>query len=50
VSRWLARLAAVPVVGFYVFILFFTQYVSWDGAWSLLEQHPFLLPAPFFGL
>ncbi|MGE0755516.1 MAG: hypothetical protein AB7O38_00780 [Pirellulaceae bacterium] len=49
-TRWAARLAAVPVVAAYVLILFFTQYVSWDGAWSLLEQHPFLLPAPFFGL
>ena len=48
--RWLARFGAVPIVGFYVFVLFFTQYISWDGAWSLLEQHPFLLPAPFFGL
>jgi hypothetical protein len=48
--RWLARLAAIPVVGFYVLVLFFTQYVSWDGAWGLLEQHPFLLPVPFLGL
>jgi hypothetical protein len=46
--RLLARLAELPIVGFYVLVLFFTQYVSWSGAWSLLEQPPFLLPAPFF--
>lgn len=46
--RLFARLAELPVVGFYVLVLFFTQYVSWSGAWSLLEQPPFLLPAPFF--
>lgn len=48
--RVFARVAEIPVVGFYVFVLFFTQYISWDGAWSLLEQHPVLLPVPFFGL
>jgi hypothetical protein len=46
----LSVVGGLTVVGFYVFVLFFTQYISWDGAWSLLEQHPFLLPAPFFGL
>lgn len=48
IIRLLARVAEIPVVAFYVFVLFFTQYVSWSGAWSLLEQPPFLLPAPFF--
>jgi hypothetical protein len=46
--RLLARCGEVPVVLFYVLVLFFTQYISWSGAWSLLEQPPFLLPAPFF--
>jgi hypothetical protein len=46
--RYLARIAELPVVLFYVLVLFFTQYVSWSGAWTLLEQPPFLLPAPFF--
>jgi hypothetical protein len=45
--RGLARVLAVPVIAFYIFILFFTQYTSFLGPASLLEQHAFLLPAPF---
>ena len=26
--------------------LYFTQYLSWYGTWSLYEQHAFLLPVP----
>lgn len=48
--RWMARLAAVPVVLYYVLVVFFTQYTSWSGPVSLFEQHAFLLPAPFFGM
>ena len=40
--RWLARLAAVPIVLFYILVLFFTQYTSFLGPASLLEQHAFL--------
>ena len=42
--RWLSRFAAIPVVLFYIFILFFTQYTSFLGPASLLEQHAFLVP------
>lgn len=49
VVRQVARLAMVPIVGAYVFLVFFTQYTSWYGVWSLYEQHAFLLPAPFLG-
>ncbi len=49
-SRWAARLAAIPVVGAYAFIVWLTQYLSWHGSLSLLEQHAFLVPAPLFGL
>jgi hypothetical protein len=49
-SRWLARLAAIPVVIYYVLIVFFTQYTSWSGPVSLFEQHAFLLPVPFLGM
>jgi hypothetical protein len=49
-SLWLARVLAVPVVLFYLLILFFTQYTSFLGPASLLEQHAFLLPVPFVGL
>lgn len=47
VSIVFGLIASLPVALFYVVVLFFTQYVSWSGAWSLLEQPPFLLPAPF---
>jgi hypothetical protein len=46
-TRQLARLAMVPVVALYVFIVFFTQYTSWHGVASLYEQHAFLVPVPF---
>ncbi|MGE0537402.1 MAG: DUF4013 domain-containing protein [Pirellulales bacterium] len=46
-SRWVARLGFVPVVAFYVLMVFFSQYTSWQGMGSLVEQHAFLLPVPF---
>jgi len=45
--RWLFRLAALPIVFGYVVILFGTQFISWNGPLSLLEQHAFLVPSPF---
>jgi hypothetical protein len=49
--RWFCRLVAVglalPFIVSYVVILFFTQYISWNGTLSLLEQHAFLVPSPF---
>jgi hypothetical protein len=48
--RWFARLAAIPVILFYILILFFTQYTSFLGPASLLEQHAFLVPVPFLSL
>jgi hypothetical protein len=45
--RWTARLGLVPVVAFYVLMVFFSQYTSWQGLGSLVEQHAFLLPVPF---
>lgn len=47
--RWLSRFAALPVAAVYVFFVWITQYLSWQGAWSLLEQHAFLVPAPGLG-
>ena len=46
---WPARVLLIPVVGVYVLIVFFTQYLSWYGSLSLLEQHAFLVPAPMLG-
>lgn len=48
--RWGARLAAIPVAGFYVLFVYLTQYLSWNGPISLLEQHAFLVPAPMLSL
>ncbi len=47
--RWASRLATLPVVAIYVIVVYFTQYLSWYGPWSLYEQHAFLVPAPFVG-
>lgn len=48
--RWLARLAAIPVILFYILVLFFTQYTSFLGPASILEQHAFLVPVPFLAM
>ena len=47
--RWTGRLAIVPVVAFYLLIVFFSQFTAWRGVYSLYEQHAFLLPVPFLG-
>jgi hypothetical protein len=48
--RWTGRLPLLPAAAFYVVIVYFSQFTSWNGVWSLYEQHAFLLPVPFFGL
>jgi len=48
--RWASRVSMLPVAMAYVTIVFVTQYTSWYGKWSLLEQHAFLVPVPFFSL
>ena len=48
--RWLVRLGIVPVALAYVLMVYVAPYVSWNGAWSLLEQHAFLVPAPLMAL
>ena len=47
-TRWPIMSLAIPVSFAFVLILFFTRYVTWHGALSLLENHVFLLPAPFW--
>ncbi len=49
-SRLASRTLSIPAVLFYVLVVYLTQYVSWYGAYSLYEQHAFLLPIPFVGL
>jgi hypothetical protein len=48
--RWLARLGIVPIALAYTLVVYFTPYLSWNGTWSLLEQHAFLVPAPLMAL
>ncbi|MEW4529211.1 hypothetical protein [Maioricimonas sp. JC845] len=48
VFRWTARLAAVPLLAAYVFILYFTQFIGAHGKGVLYEHHAFLLPWPAF--
>jgi hypothetical protein len=48
--RWTGRVPYLPAAAFYVLILYFTQFTSWNGVWSLYEQHAFLVPVPFFGM
>lgn len=45
--RWFSRLAVVPVLAAYVFVVFLSQHLGWQGIGSLYEQHAFLLPVPF---
>ncbi len=51
-SRWWVRYPAaaltIPISFAFVLILMFTRYISWNGAFSLFENHVFLLPAPFW--
>jgi hypothetical protein len=48
--HWIWRLIAwvpmLPLALFYVFIVYFAQFTSHNGVWSLYEQHAFLLPVP----
>jgi len=48
--RWLSRFGGIPVAATYALVVYFTQYTSWHGSWSLLEQHAFLVPVPFLSL
>jgi hypothetical protein len=48
--RGTGRLVILPITLFYVLVVFLTQFTSWGGAWSVYEQHAFLLPVPFLNL
>ncbi len=49
-SHWSVRLICrsllLPLIGFYVFVLFFTQFIDEHGKRALFEHHVFLLPWP----
>jgi hypothetical protein len=48
--RWTGRLPYIPIGAAFVVIVSLTQYTSWNGVWSLYEQHAFLVPVPFLSL
>ena len=39
--RWTGRLPLLPAAAFYVLIVFFTQYTSWNGVWTCTSSTPF---------
>lgn len=45
--RWGCRLLMLPLLAAYVFLLFFTPFISEHGRAVLFEHHAFLLPVPF---
>jgi hypothetical protein len=50
IFRGIGRLGMVPIVLAYVIWVYFSQFVSWNGAFGLWEQHAFLVPAPWLSL
>ena len=48
--RYASRLALIPIVAIYALIVWAMQYLTFNGTWSLLEQHAFLVPAPMLSL
>ncbi len=47
IVRWACRLALLPLLAFYVFLLFFTPAVGAAGRAILFQHHAVLLPWPF---
>lgn len=48
-SRWMVRMLLVGVIGIYLIFLTLSQYTSWDGLQTWVQQHAVLIPIPFFG-
>ena len=44
--RWLSRAILVPMLGLYVFLLFFTPLIAEHGRAAVFEHHSVLLPIP----
>ena len=47
ISRWLVRLAMPIVVAVYLLFVYVSQYTSWDGLLTWVQQHAILIPVPF---
>lgn len=48
-SRIVVRLLMVPVVSVYLLFVYVSQYTSWDGLQTWVQQHAILVPVPFLG-
>ncbi|QEF96751.1 hypothetical protein Mal15_07810 [Stieleria maiorica] len=49
VSRWSARLLMPGFVAIYLLFVTLSQYTSWDGLQTWVQQHAVLIPIPFLG-
>lgn len=49
-SRWTVRTVMPVVVGVYLAFVTLSQYTSWDGLQTWVQQHAILIPIPFFGV
>jgi len=48
-SRALVRMLIPPIVGVYLLFVYLSQYVTWDGLQTWVQQHAVLVPVPFVG-
>ncbi|MGB0596047.1 MAG: DUF4013 domain-containing protein [Rubripirellula sp.] len=48
ISRWVVRLNMLMVVAIYLLFVYVSQYTSWDGLATWVQQHAILVPVPFF--
>ncbi len=46
-SRWVVRFLIPPVVGVYLLFVYLSQYVTWNGLQTWVQQHAVLVPIPF---
>ena len=46
-SRWLVRLLMPAVIATYLLFVTLSQYTSWDGLQTWVQQHAVLMPIPF---
>ncbi|MEL7335585.1 MAG: DUF4013 domain-containing protein, partial [Planctomycetota bacterium] len=44
--RWLGRFGVPVIVGFYLLVVWGSQYTSWDGVDTWIQQHAVLVPVP----
>ena len=47
ISRWIVRFLMPLVVALYLLFVYVSQYTSWDGLLTWIQQHAILIPVPF---